>query len=573
MPPRSLSVEVRSEVSGNKVVGHAAVFGQLADLGGNGWEALGRTAFDQALKAKQDVRALVNHDPNQLLARSGNGSLRLAVDNEGLAFEMDLPDTTLGRDVREMVANGLLNQMSFGFVPGKFDRSEAPDGRQVRTHTSVAELRDVSLVAYPAYDGTSAELRHVEFPPTQKEEHRMTLEDMLAALRELMAAAEAEGDTPPDPEAADERNAKIATLNAQIEAKKKVAENRAAAKALLEPVPCRLHVLTAATGTDEMEERFEHAIRYQDMGALAEFRAQSEGVGSAGGYLVPPSFRNKLVEKMKEYGGFSTIAESFSTGSGEPVEWTTMDDTSNLGAIVAEGAQIPAVGSGADLVFGTKTLGAYKYGSGGAGDLPLKVSLELLQDNKYDLRGKLAGWMGTRIARKQAVHWLTGTGVSEPEGLLPPKTGFANIASTTTPTVEELIDTVHALDPAYRDGSVWVMNDTTLKILRKLKDGDSRPLLQNHDSSIEGGMGGSSLLGYRVVIDQAMPSIAASGATKFIAFGRMNDAYVIRRVANFQLVVLNELYAVNGQVGFLGWERADGCVQDANAYVVLLSKA
>lgn len=396
----------------------------------------------------------------------------------------------------------------------------------------------------------------------------MTLEDLLAALRELLSAAESE-----DRELTDEEAERAAELNGQIEAKQKTLETRAQSTKLLLPVPNGHHTLAAVRGTDELEARFEQAIRFQDMGALAEFRAQSEGIGSAGGYTVPPSFRNKMVEKRKEYGGFQTVAENFTTSSGEPIEWTTIDDTANLGAIVAENAQIPAVGSGADLVFGTKTIGAYKYGSGGAGDLPLKLSLELLQDNQYDLRGKLAGWMGTRIARKQAVHWLTGTGVSEPEGLLTPKTGFANIASTTTPTVEELIDTVHALDPAYRDGAVWVMNDTTLKILRKLKDGDSRPLLQNHDSSIEGGMGGSSLLGYRVIIDQAMPSIAASGATKAIAFGRMMDAYVIRRVANFQLVVLNELYAVNGQVGFLGWERADGCVSDANAYVILLSKA
>lgn len=397
----------------------------------------------------------------------------------------------------------------------------------------------------------------------------MTLDDLLAALRELLAAADTE-----DRELTDEEAERAADLTSQIEAKQKKAETRAAAAAKLVPVPNKIHAITAVAGTaDELEERFDQVVRHRDGLGTVEFRAQSEGIGSAGGYLVPPSFRNKLVERRKSFGGFASVTDTFTSTSGEPMEWPTVDDTSNLGGISAEGAQIPPVGVGADLVFGTKTIGAYKYTAGGTGDLPIKISWELLQDNAYDLRGKLAGIMSTRIGRKQAVHWLTGTGVSEPEGLLTPKTGFANIASTTTPTVEELIDTVHALDPEYRDGAVWVMNDTTLKVLRKLKDGDSRPLLQNHDSSIEGGMGGSSLLGYRVIIDQAMPSIAASGATKFAAFGRMNEAYVIRRTAGFNLVVLNELYAVNGQTGFIGWERADGCVQDANAYVVLLSKA
>lgn len=161
---QALTVELRAEVTGNKVSGVAAVFGQLADLGGMGYEALAASAFDEVLKKGPDVRALVNHDPGQLLARTGNGSLRLRAAPEGLAFDLDLPNTTLGRDVGEMVGNGLLNQMSFAFVPGKSERTAAPDGRQIRTHTSVSELRDVSLVTYPAYAGTSAELRHIVFP-------------------------------------------------------------------------------------------------------------------------------------------------------------------------------------------------------------------------------------------------------------------------------------------------------------------------------------------------------------------------------------------------------------------------
>lgn len=387
----------------------------------------------------------------------------------------------------------------------------------------------------------------------------MTLEDMLAALRELIAAADAEARDLTEDEAA-----RAADLTAQINAAKGRAEVRSAAAALIAPaVPVR----TAAPASDEAELRFDSALRGAD---AVELRAQSEGIGSAGGFLVPTGFRNKIVEKRLAYGGFQTVAENISTSSGEPLEWLTNDDTSNTGEIVAEGGTFA---SGADLVFATKTLGAYKFGSGGASNLPLKVSRELLQDSAYDVRGKISSALATRIARGQAPLWLTGTGVGQPEGLLTPKTALGNIASTTVPTYAELLDTVHELDPEYRDGAVWVMNDATLQVLRGMLDANERPLLSDANASIAGDPGGSMLLGYKVVIDQAMPSIAASGATKFLAFGRMQDAYVIRRVASFELVVLNELYAANGQVGFLGWERADGCVQDANAYVVLASKA
>lgn len=392
----------------------------------------------------------------------------------------------------------------------------------------------------------------------------MTLEELLAALRDLLAAAEGEAR-----DLTEEESARAAELTDQINAARARVEVRDAAHALLAPVRGALHP-AAPPVHDDVELRFDSFLRGQADGV--EFRAQSEGVGSAGGFLVPPGFRQKFVERRLAFGGFQTAVENISTSSGEPLEWVTMDDTANVGAIVAEGATYPGA-EGADLVFGTKTLGAYKYGSGGASSLPLKVSLELLQDDAYDIRSKISGALATRIARAQAPHWLTGTGVGQPEGLLTNKTGYGNIASTTTPTYAELVSTVHALDPEYRDGAKWVMNDATLAVTRKILDGSNRPILWNDGGSLGDTMLGSTLLGFPVVIDQAMPSIAASGATKFLAFGQMAESYVIRRVANFSLVVLNELYAPQGQVGFLGFERADGCVQNPNSYVVLLSKA
>lgn len=392
----------------------------------------------------------------------------------------------------------------------------------------------------------------------------MDMNQMLEALKALIDAAEAEGR-----DLSDEEAERASDLTDKINAAKARVEIRSAASTLLAPAGTDLHVFAGATSTDETEVRFDTFLRSGGYEGAAEFRAQSEGVSAAGGFLVPAGFRNKLVERRLAFGGFQTVAENFSTSGGEPLEWVTIDDTANVGAIVAEGAAYPG-SDGADLVFATKTLGAYKYGSGGASSLPLKVSLELLQDNQYDIRGKLAGFLGTRIARAQAPHWLTGTGVGQPEGLLTPKSVTTNIAANTGPTYAELVTHVHDLNPEYREGSVWVMNDATLEAIRKLVDDVGRPLLwdNNSNGNMESGLGGMTLLGYTVIIDQAMPVFTTTG-NKFLAFGRMSEAYTIRRVAGFSLVVLNELYAANGQVGFLGWERADGCVSDANAYVVL----
>lgn len=163
MAESRFNVELRAEVSGNRIVGHAAVFGQYASLPGH-LEALSRTAFDRALRDDAtDVRALFNHDPSKLLGRQSSGTLRVAVDSQGLEFDVDIPDTSYGRDVRALMDRGDLTGASFGFVPGVDEWSRTTDGRQLRTHTSVSRLLDVSVVSFPAYEGASVMLRSL--PP------------------------------------------------------------------------------------------------------------------------------------------------------------------------------------------------------------------------------------------------------------------------------------------------------------------------------------------------------------------------------------------------------------------------
>lgn len=156
-----LVAELRSEVTGDRLSGHAAVFNQYAKLSRH-YEALAPTAFDAVLRNDPDVKGLINHDPSKLLARTSNGSLKLGTDSVGLAFEMELPNTSYANDLRELVARDLLTSMSFGFIPDQ-DEWSHKEGRQVRTHTSVGALLDVSIVTYPAYSDTSVMLRSVDF--------------------------------------------------------------------------------------------------------------------------------------------------------------------------------------------------------------------------------------------------------------------------------------------------------------------------------------------------------------------------------------------------------------------------
>ena len=146
-----------------KIVGYAAVFNTRSDLlGGFFVELIAPGAFDEVLA--QDTRGLFNHDPNYLLGRTTSGTLRLTVDERGLAYEIDTPDTLTIRDlVVAPIARGDMSGSSFAMrvAPGG-DTWHEEDGVVVRTIYKVAELRDVGPVSFPAYPDSSAAQRSLD---------------------------------------------------------------------------------------------------------------------------------------------------------------------------------------------------------------------------------------------------------------------------------------------------------------------------------------------------------------------------------------------------------------------------
>lgn len=294
--------------------------------------------------------------------------------------------------------------------------------------------------------------------------------------------------------------------------------------------------------------------------------AQSEGVPSEGGYLVPQGFRTKLVERMKAFGGIGGVAERYTTGTGNPTEWPTIDDTGNVGEIVQEGNTFSG---GADLVFGSNALGSYSYVAGGGSATPLRVNLELLQDSAFDIEALLSRLLGTRIARIQAVHLATGTGVMQPLGLLTGLTPVQNAANTGI-AFGDLISAIHSVDPAYRDGSRWVMNDLTLGDIEKLTDSQGNPIYRGRDANMAMGLNEATLLGYPVTIDQAIPTkVNNSPTVQWGAFGNIGAGYVVRDVKQVELLVNPYSRMAQRQVEFTAWARMDATQQDTNAYVTL----
>ena len=150
-------VELRSEGDVLTAVGYAAVFNARSENLGGFTETVAPGAFKETLKT-QDVLGLVNHDTNMLLARTSNGTLQLQEDHHGLRYEMQLPNTTAGRDVAELLRSKIIQGSSFGFNTIKDSWGESESGYPERRLLE-ARLIDVSPVSKPAYLQTEASLR------------------------------------------------------------------------------------------------------------------------------------------------------------------------------------------------------------------------------------------------------------------------------------------------------------------------------------------------------------------------------------------------------------------------------
>jgi HK97 family phage major capsid protein len=283
-----------------------------------------------------------------------------------------------------------------------------------------------------------------------------------------------------------------------------------------------------------------------------ELRAAGVATASAGGYTVPPAFRAKIVEAMQFVAPMRQYAEVITTDTGANLPWPTADDTANEGAILGENTQVTEQ----DVQFGTNSIDAYMYTS-----KLVRVSFQLLNDSAFNLEQWLAQILGQRIGRVQNRHFTVGTGTNQPDGLVTgaavAKQGAAG--QTTSVTYDDLVDVQDGVDIAYANNQQWMMSQAARKTVRKLKDSQGRPLWE---PSVQTGTP-DLLLGAGLVINNNVPAPGASA--KSIVFGDFQSAYLVRDVSDFQLLRLQERYADFLQVGFLGFQRSDGTVQNGAA--------
>lgn len=288
--------------------------------------------------------------------------------------------------------------------------------------------------------------------------------------------------------------------------------------------------------------------------------AMSTTTQSEGGYTVALEYFRQLTAAMKQYGGIRSEATIMQTGTGAQMQFPTADATSETGEIVGQNGPV----SQGDTAFGNVAMDVYKYSS-----KKIAVPFELLQDSMFDIEAYINNVLAVRIGRITNSHFTTGTGTSQPRGIVTAASAgkVGATGQTATVTYDDLIDLEHSVDPAYRGkpGVCYMMHDSTLKVLRKLKDLQGRPIfVPGYETGNPGGAP-DRLMGRPICISQEMPTMAANA--KSILFGDMS-AYVIREVMDLTMFrMADSNFTLNGQVGFVAFNRQGGNLVDVGGAV------
>jgi HK97 family phage major capsid protein len=313
---------------------------------------------------------------------------------------------------------------------------------------------------------------------------------------------------------------------------------------LKKPIGIPLTEKPMKPGVDDKQGRASNAYK-EDFGLHLRGKKMlhnvlSEGVDANGGYLVPEEFERQIVEALKEENVMRKLCKVITTANERKIP---VAGTHSVAAWTAENAPYTE----SNPTFDQKTIDAYKLT-----DL-IKVSVELLDDSAFPLEPYIAKEFASAFGVAEETAFCVGTGSGQPTGLFTANGGAVGItaAGATAVSADEVISLIYALKAPYRKNAKFLMNDSTVAALRKLKDGNGQYLWQ---PSIMAGQP-DKLLGYDIYTSPYVPVMAAGAYA--IAYGDFMNYWIADRTGR-TVQRLNELYSTNGQVGFVATERVDG---------------
>lgn len=308
-----------------------------------------------------------------------------------------------------------------------------------------------------------------------------------------------------------------------------------------------------------------HRMRSRQVGDIRDAMkmprdAMSTTTPAEGGYTVATEYYRQLTEAMKDYGGILDAVSVIQTGTGAQMNFPAADATAEEGEIVGQNAPVTL----GETTFDNLTMDVYKYSSKKIG-----VPFELIQDSMFDIEAYINRLLAMRLGRITSKHFTTGTGTGQPNGLVTRSTAGKTGATgqTVTVTYDDLVDLEHSVDPSYRRGGTvgWMMHDQSLKVIRKIKDDQGRPIfVPGYEAGNPGGAP-DRLLGRPIFINQEMPTMAADA--KSVLFGDFSR-YMVRQVMDLTLFRMADSgFILNGQIGFVAFNRQGGNLIDVGGAV------
>lgn len=308
-----------------------------------------------------------------------------------------------------------------------------------------------------------------------------------------------------------------------------------------DPTEDEAPVSKTGRGTKDYAKNFWRVMRSKSV-SHEVMNALQVGTETEGGYLVPDEYERTLVQALEEQNIFRQLAHVIHTSSGDrKIPVVASKGTAQW---IDEEAQYPE----SDDSFGQVSIGAYKLAT------MIKISEELLNDSVFDMPSYIATEFARRIGAAEEEAFFTGNGTGRPLGILA-ETGGAQVgvtgAKADAVTFDEVMDLFYSLRSPYRRNAVFIMNDATVKALRKLKNGNGDYIWQPSVTAATP----DTILNRPVYTSGFMPTLAAGNKT--ILFGDLGYYWVADREGR-SFKRLNELYAPTGQVGFLASQRVDG---------------
>ena len=287
---------------------------------------------------------------------------------------------------------------------------------------------------------------------------------------------------------------------------------------------------------------------------------QIAGTDSLGGFLVPQEFSNDLVMAEKFTGEVERLAKKLNTAGGNLLDYPAVDDTSTSANLVSEAG----AGSVQDMTFANFQLSAYNYSS------LVRVSDQLLQDSAFDLDDFLTEALGDRIKRATNAAFTTGTGSSQPQGIITGATTGKTTASATAITAAEVLDLIYSIDASYRNKDTFglMAHDNVISAIRSLGLGSSNDF-PVFIPSMEMGQP-DRIFGVPVYVNNDMDSAITTGKKTLLAADF--SKFVVRNAGGIQMIRLNERFRDELEIGFVSYKRSDSKVLD-NAAVKIMVQA